>query len=162
MQAPHEKKCREVACTPARETLAIKGKLFLTNRNPYPHHHGKRKTLTRRINPPAQALNLIRGIIRVHGDLSGWAEKRAASKVMCAPQTRTTLTDSSPRVRKSTAGGPRSFSGATRLTEAFVPFEAGCVPCPTGRDGDREVMAMLCTKLRCGSFPRPQSLRGPS
>jgi hypothetical protein len=38
----------------------------------------------------------------------------------------------------------------------------GSRPCPTGRDGDQEVMAMLCTKLRCGSFPRPQSLRGPS
>jgi hypothetical protein len=34
----------------------------------------KSKTLPRRINPPAKALNLTRRIIRVHADLSGWAE----------------------------------------------------------------------------------------
>jgi hypothetical protein len=157
MQAPHEKKCREVACTPARDTLAIKGKLFLTNRNPYPHHHGKKKTLPRRINPPAKALNhpgacrlewlggeagCIKGDVRAPDSHYSYGQFAASAQI---DRRRATILFR----RHKVGGGVRSLWGGSR-------------PCPTGRDKDQEVMAMLCTKLRSGSFPRPQSLRGPS
>jgi hypothetical protein len=162
MQAPHDKKCREVACTPARDTLAIKENLFLTNRNPYPHHHGKKQDSPQANQSARQGsksdpwdhpgacrlewlggeAGCIEGDVRAPDSHYSYGQFAVSAQI---DRRRATILFR----RHKVDGGVRSLWGGSR-------------PCPTGRDGNQEVMAMLCTKLRCGSFPRPQSLRGPS
>lgn len=163
MQAPHDKKCREVACTPGPRHVCHQ-------RKPVSH---KPKSISpsswqkARLSPGESIVarqgsksdpwdhpgacrlewlggeaGCIEGDVRAPDSHYSYGQFAVSAQI---DRRRATILFRSHKVD----GGVRSLWGGSR-------------PCPTGRDRNQEVMAMLCTKLRCGSFPRPQSLRGPS